>query len=146
MEKASLFVASSLLLAVSLALPLAAAAQPGAIDQTYVQDYRDLIIWMINSVLVPVLVAIAFIVFLWGVYKYFIYGADNEADRAKGKQFVMWGIIGFVVILSVWGLVAMVANTFGLESGGGSPTPPTFDTSGTSNMVQGTVSSWIVQP
>ncbi len=70
--------------------------------------------------------AIAFIVFLWGVYKYFIYGADNETERATGKQFVLWGIIGFVVILSVWGLVAIVSGTLGLQLGGAAPKPPTI--------------------
>ncbi|MHB8860303.1 MAG: Mbov_0395 family pilin-like conjugal transfer protein [Minisyncoccota bacterium] len=115
------------------------------LNLTHLQSYSTAIVVIINSYIVPVLFAVAFLYFLWGVYKYFIYGADNESEREKGKQFVLWGIIGFVVILSVWGLVNMVMSTLGLESGGGSPPPPTFDTSNTPT-VHGTVSSWIVQP
>lgn len=81
-----------------------------------ITPYSDLIINLINDVFVPVLFALAFLMFLWGVYKYFILGAADEEARAKGREFVLWGLIGFVVILSVWGLVAIVTNTFGLSA------------------------------
>lgn len=107
-----------------LALPFLAAAQTAAVDQKYVVYYRDLIVWVVNSVLVPVLMAIAFFVFLWGVYKYYVYGADNDAERAKGHQFILWGVIGFVVILSVWGIVSMVGDSLNLRFGGSAPAFP----------------------
>src|SRR3989344_4702843 len=83
----------------------------GAINPKYLQDYKTSIIWVINFILLPILVAIAFIVFLWGVYKYFILGADSDTERATGRQFALWGIIGFVVIFSVWSLVNLVSVT-----------------------------------
>ncbi|OGG78020.1 hypothetical protein A3A36_00940 [Candidatus Kaiserbacteria bacterium RIFCSPLOWO2_01_FULL_52_12b] len=98
----------------------------GGININVIKPYSDSIINIINSILVPVLMAIAFIVFLWGVFKYFIWGADNETERATGRQFILWGIIGFVVILSVWGLVAIVGGAVGLQLGGSAPKPPTF--------------------
>ncbi len=55
--------------------------------------------------------AIAFIVFLWGIFKYFIWGAENESEKAEGRKFAMWGIIGFVIIMSVWGIVNIVKDT-----------------------------------
>jgi hypothetical protein len=109
----------------SLSTPLVALAQTG-INQGPLASYASGIINIINGVLVPTLMAVAFIVFLYGVYKYFILGADDEKSRTEGRQFVLWGIIGFVVILSVWGLVAIVRNTFGLTTGN-NPTPPTFN-------------------
>jgi len=116
------------ILATSFALPLLAAAQTvsGGIDTTKIKSYSDGIVYTINFIIVPVVMAVAFIVFLWGVYRYYILGADNETERATGHQFVLWGVIGFVVILSLWGLVNIVATTFGLPLGGGSPKPPTF--------------------
>lgn len=107
-----------LVLATSFGIPFFAAAQlsyGGSVNQVWVSYYKDLIIWFVNSVLVPVLIAIAFITFLWGVYKYFIY-EDNE--REEGKKFVLYGIIGFVIIVSVWGLVNMVKNTLIPSSAG----------------------------
>lgn len=82
------------------------------VNLNVIKPYSDAIIALINSFIVPVLFAIAFLTFLWGVYKYFILGAAEEKSREDGRQFILWGLIGFVVILSVWGLVGLVANTF----------------------------------
>jgi len=97
----------------------------GAINLSYVQGYKDSILTIVNSILVPILIAISFIVFLWGVYKSFIWNGDSDTERAKGRQFVLWGIIGLVVIFSVWGLVALVSGTLSLPSGV-HPKPPTI--------------------
>jgi len=95
----------------------------GAINPKYLQDYKTGIIWVINFILLPVLVAVAFITFLWGVYKYFILGADSDTERATGRQFVLWGIIGFVIIFTIWSLVNLVSVTLSLPSGNPPKTP-----------------------
>ncbi|MDP2665424.1 MAG: pilin [bacterium] len=98
----------------------------GGVNLNVIKPYSDSIIGLVNNILVPVLMAIAFIVFLWGVFKYFIWGAESDTERATGKQFVLWGIIGFVVILCVWGLVAIVTGTLNLTPGGKAPNTPTL--------------------
>ena len=118
-----------LALAASLGTPLLAAAQTG-IDASRITQYSDGIIDLINSVFVPVVMAIAFLVFLWGVYKYYIYNADSETERAKGHQTMLWGLIAFVVILSIWGLIAVVRITFGIGETVNTPAPPIFNVSG----------------
>lgn len=121
MKKISKFIAPSLSV-ISFALPFLAMAQ---VNVTYAKTISGSIISFINSVLVPVLMAVAFIFFIFGVYKYFILGAAEEKSREDGKKFVMWGLIGFVIIFSVWALVAVVSTTLGLTTVN-SPTPPTF--------------------
>ena len=83
------------------------------------------IIYLINAVLIPVLFALAFIVFLYGVAKAYIFSAGEPAEVSKGHKLILWGLVGFAVMLSVWGLVNVVANTFGL-SGYGAPRSPTY--------------------
>jgi len=125
MKDISRFVTRSAL-AISFFVPFLASAQ---INKTKIVAYTtgpDGIISVVNGILVPALIAIAFITFLWGVYKYFILGAAEEKSRTEGKQFVLWGIIGFVVILSVWALVSIVTSTFNLT--GAQSKPPTFET------------------
>ena len=95
-------------------------------DLTALRQYANSITYIINFLLIPTLIALALITFLWGVYRYFILGAENESEREKGKQFVLWGIIGFVVIVSVWGLVAVVGITIGLFPGTGATPSPTI--------------------
>ena len=85
---------------VAFALPLISLA---AINN--VSDAGSFIINTINNVLVPVLFAIAFIVFLWGAFKVFILGAQSEETKEQGKNLMLWGLIGFFVMVSIWGLV-----------------------------------------
>lgn len=96
------------------------------INTTYLQGYANSIIGIVNGILVPVLLAIAFFTFILGVYKYFILGATDGTERTKGREFILWGVIGFVVIFSVWGLVGLVGSTLGLSPGGSAPKYPTL--------------------
>ncbi len=96
---------------------------PGACSQ--LSGVFGTILYIINDILVPLIFALAFIVFLWGVFKAYILGGADETAREKGHQLILWGIIGFVVMISLWGLVNVVSNTFGL-GGGFAPPPPTL--------------------
>jgi len=79
------------------------------------------ILYIINNVLVPVLFAIAFIVFLYGIARSYIFSSGDAEKVKEGHRIILWGIIAFAVMISVWGLVNVVANTFGL---GGYYAPP----------------------
>ena len=81
------------------------------------------ILYLINSVLVPVLFAVAFIVFLYGIAKAYIFSAGSDTERTKGHKLILYGIVAFVVMISLWGLVNIVSNTFGL-SGYSAPSLP----------------------
>ena len=69
---------------------------------------------LINKSVIPLIVALAVAMFMWGVVQYVI-NSDEEAKKEKGKQFMIWGIIGLVVMVAVWGLVKIVGSTFGIE-------------------------------
>jgi hypothetical protein len=94
-----------------LILPLLAAAQ--TIDS--LQSAGQFAINFINTVLVPVIFAIAFIVFIFGVFQYFIMGRGSEEAAASGRALMVWGLIGFFVMVSVWGLVNILLGTFNLN-------------------------------
>ena len=84
------------------------------------------ILYIINYVLVPVLFAIAFIVFLYGIVSKYIFSHGDETKVAEGHRLILWGIVGFVVMISLWGLVNVVANTFGLYGISAPPTPRSY--------------------
>ena len=73
-------------------------------------DYGTCVIY--NSV-IPLIVSLAVVVFLWGVVQYVI-NSQEEAKREKGKQLMIWGIIGLAVMVGVWGLVKLLGSTFGI--------------------------------
>ncbi len=89
----------------------------------YICYLGNQILYVINYILVPVIFALAFIVFIYGVYKAYIYSNGDEKAVAAGHKLVLWGIVGFAIMLSLWGLVNVVANTFGL-AGYGAPMMP----------------------
>ncbi|HEY0948157.1 MAG TPA: pilin [Candidatus Paceibacterota bacterium] len=96
-------------LAAALAFPFFVSAQ---VTATNAGSIGQGIISLINNVLVPLVFAIAFIVFIWGVFQYFIMGGADEEKRENGKSLMLWGIIGFFVMVSVWGLVNILRGTF----------------------------------
>ena len=72
------------------------------------------VIGLLNVVIIPTIFALAFLVFIWGVVKYFFLHGGDETKRTEGKQFVLWGILGMVVLFSVWGFVNIMLSTLGI--------------------------------
>ena len=68
---------------------------------------------LINGYIIPLLIAIAILAFFWGIIKY-IWGAGGGEAKAEAVKIITAGIIGLVVMLGVWGLVALVSNTLGI--------------------------------
>lgn len=63
-----------------------------------------------NYKLIPFLLAIAFLFFLWNIARYFVIESGNEKSRDKAKNSALYGIIGLVVILSLWGIVNIITR------------------------------------
>ncbi|OGG48516.1 hypothetical protein A3G63_03135 [Candidatus Kaiserbacteria bacterium RIFCSPLOWO2_12_FULL_52_8] len=82
------------------------------------------ILYIINGVLIPVLFAVAFIVFLYGIASAYIFSNGDPEEIKKGHKLVFWGVVAFAIMISIWGLVNVVVGTFGL-AGYYAPPPPT---------------------
>ena len=65
---------------------------------------------------VPLLISLAVVWFLYEVFRYAV--AGNEEEKAKAKTSMIWGIVAIFVMVSVWGLVAILQTTFNTTSGG----------------------------
>jgi Type IV secretion system pilin len=89
----------------------------GGLNTSRLQAFATSISSLINNVAVPLLTAVAFIVFLWGVFNYFILGGADDEKRTKGRTFVMYGIIGFVLIFSIWGIVNVAVSLLDVGTG-----------------------------
>lgn len=87
------------------ALVFAASGIEGAIDS----------ISGIVDAIIPLLIGIALVMFLYGVVMYVVRsGAD---DKAKAINYIIYGIIGLFVMVSVWGLVNLVQDTLDIDAG-----------------------------
>ena len=68
----------------------------------------------ILNAIIPVLIALGVVYFVWGVISYVI-SSDEEA-KTKGRDKMIYGIIGLAIIVAVWGLVAILKNTLRLSN------------------------------
>ena len=92
-----------------LAFPLSAHAQLAGLQGLLEQSSAFV------SRLIPFIIGLAVLVFLWGVLM-FITGASDETKRANGRQLMLWGIIGLFVMVSVWGLVRILGDSLNLRN------------------------------
>ena len=67
---------------------------------------------LINSA-IPVLVALGVAYFIFGVISYAI--AKDDEGKTAGRSAMIMGLIALLVIVSIWGLVNVIKNTFGLD-------------------------------
>lgn len=82
----------------------------------------DSVIGILKDSVIPVLFTLATVYFIWGVLSY-IMAADDEKKVAEARYYITYGLIGLFIIVSMWGIVSLIARTF--ISGGGMPTGPT---------------------
>ena len=64
--------------------------------------------------LIPFIITLALLVFLWGILKY-VFSSDAEG-RGEAKGYMIWGIIGLFVMVSVWGLVNILVRSLSLDN------------------------------
>lgn len=88
-------------------------------------DVGAFFIDLVNNLAVPALFALAFIMFIWGIYEAFIGSSDKgEEKRKEGRKKILWGLIAFFIMVSVWGLVNIFVNSVDLNNA-----PPRYPTS-----------------
>ncbi len=79
----------------------------------------DQVVFDINRTILNPLIQfafiVAFVVFIWGVSEY-IRTANSPEGRQKGKDHMIWGIIGLVIMVGVYGIITILTKTFGINA------------------------------
>lgn len=60
--------------------------------------------------IIPILITLAVVYFIWGVIQYLISGEEEKKKKAKGV--IISGLIGLFLIVSFWGILKLVTDTF----------------------------------
>ncbi len=94
-----------------LLLILVTFAPVPALAQT-VNNFEGLVakIYGMISSIVPLIVALTLVVFLWGIFQ--LVRSNSEDARADAIKVITFGVVALFVMVSVWGLVAILNNTF----------------------------------
>ncbi len=107
-------------LPVGALLPSLAFAQATA--NTILQTVQN-----IFNILIPLLITLGVIYFIWGVIQYVT--AKDENAKSEARSVMISGIIGLFVIVSIWGLVRVITSTFGVGADS-APTLPCINNPG----------------
>jgi hypothetical protein len=73
-------------------------------------DIVELILGYVN-LLIPLLFAVTFLMVGWGVVNAWIVNGGNSEKIEEGKMIALWGVIGLVVMVGVWALVAILRKS-----------------------------------
>ncbi len=66
------------------------------------------------SLLVPVVFALTFIVFAWGIIKAWIINGGDENSVEEGKKIAVAAVVAFVFMFGIWGILQLLQDSFGL--------------------------------
>lgn len=104
----------------TLSTPVLAFAQSQASAQCSaikLNSVINIMIWIkcfIVTAVIPLIFALAFMFFLWGVFK-FMRASDAKAKQ-DSQKLIWWGLIGLFVMVSVWGIIRILGMTLGIET------------------------------
>lgn len=84
-------------------------AQDVPTPQTY-SDVVTIIVDILN-LLIPVLIGLALLLFIWGIVT-FLNAQGSEESITVGKSRMFWGVIALFVMLSFWGIVQLFFSDF----------------------------------
>ena len=80
------------------------------------QTLRDNIVSAIITPLMVLLFGAALLVFAWGIVEFLMGLSSGSESKEKGKQHMLWGIIGLVIMTSAYAIIQLVLHTFGVNN------------------------------
>ncbi|MFC1756893.1 hypothetical protein ACFLZC_01915 [Patescibacteria group bacterium] len=98
---------------VTMAMPMMVLAAATASKVTDIVEGAKNVV----DAIIPLFMAIAVAVFLWGIIKYITSGGDAEKEKAA-RGYIIYGLIGMFVLVSFWGIIAFLSNAFGVDEAG----------------------------
>ncbi len=60
---------------------------------------------------VPLLVGVAVVVFIWGVIKY-LSSSEDPTKKEGARRILVIGVVGIFVLVSLWGIVTIILTIF----------------------------------
>lgn len=64
--------------------------------------------FIINPI-IYLLMAVAFVYFIWGVVQFV--GSKDDTDKVEeGKRHIIWGLLGLAIMVSAFGIIKLIIN------------------------------------
>jgi len=69
--------------------------------------------YIVNPLLLVVF-ALGFFMFVYGLVE-FLWKLNEGGENSEGKKHMVWGIVGMLIMVSVYGILDVVTGTFGID-------------------------------
>jgi hypothetical protein len=66
--------------------------------------------------IIPVFIALAFLVFVWGLIV-FIAASGDDSAKEEGRRRMIWGVLALFVITAIWGILSVLQKITGTKDG-----------------------------
>ena len=103
-------------------LPLAAVVAPIAASAVTFDYFVNTTLTGFINTTIKFLIALATLIFIIGVVKYIISGGDAE-KTADARRFIIFAIVGLVLIIVIWGVVNIIIDSLGVDKRPPTPLP-----------------------
>ena len=107
------------------ALPVAAYLLPIAAAAQDLQSYFDTTVRGIIGVIINILIVLATLMLILGIFRYITSGGDEEKLKS-GRSYILYGIIGIALMVLIRGFINIAIETIqpGLDTS--TPSAPTL--------------------
>ena len=86
-------------------------------DDAHVEAAKSIVSRIEDAILFPLMtlmMAVALLYFLWGLFQYVVNAGEGGAHEAARKH-ILGGVIGFVIMVSAYAILKIAASTFGID-------------------------------
>ena len=75
--------------------------------------FKDLVAELLGliNIAIPLLFAVVFLLFAWKLFDARVINADDEKKQEEGRKILVTATVVFVIMISVWGIVAMLRDS-----------------------------------
>jgi len=80
------------------------------------QTLRNNLVTAILDPLMVLLFGAALLLFAWGVVEFLGGLSSGSENKEKGKQHMLWGVIGLVIMTGAYGIIQLVLRTFNVTT------------------------------
>lgn len=78
------------------------------------EELLDRIITFIVDPALRIVFTLGLFLFLWGLVE-FLWKLREGQPSEEGKNHMVWGLVGMLIMVSVYGIIALIVNTFELR-------------------------------
>lgn len=78
------------------------------------QTFKELIdrVVTVMNILVPMLITVAIVLYFFGVAQNILNFGDEKSRKEKIRSFYGWGVLILLMMVSLWGILHLMLNTF----------------------------------